>query len=94
MCTYNLRTVLMIIGRLRSDDMYNHAAAYPKPEHRSTALSAQAAMLYVILYFAPDLLHKERGVMREVVDKNFGDNWVVPFHMVGEAVKQLYFDRS
>jgi WASH complex subunit strumpellin len=38
-------------------------------------------MLYVILFFSPELLHKEKSVMREVVDKNFGDNWVVPFHM-------------
>jgi WASH complex subunit strumpellin len=49
----------MIIGRLRSDDIYNQVAAYPLPEHRSAALSNQAAMLYVLLYFAPNMLYNE-----------------------------------
>lgn len=38
-------------------------------------------MLYVILYFAPAILHKEKKEMREIVDKHFGDNWVIPVHM-------------
>lgn len=38
-------------------------------------------MLYVILYFAPELLHKKESAMREIVDKFFSDNWVVPFYM-------------
>ena len=49
----------MIIGRLRTDDIYNHTSAFPSPEHRSTALAKQSGMLYVILYFAgPTLLEK------------------------------------
>ncbi|KAK2507270.1 hypothetical protein MC885_015223, partial [Smutsia gigantea] len=40
--------ISMVIGRLRSDDIYNQVSAYPLPEHRSTALANQAAMLYVI----------------------------------------------
>lgn len=66
----------MVIGRLRSDDVYNQIAAYPLPEHRSTALATQAGMLYVILYFAPDVLHSQPAKMREIVDKHFPDNWV------------------
>ena len=50
--------------------------AYPNPEHRSTALSTQAAMLYVILFFAPQILHTQQAQMREIVDKHFPDNWV------------------
>ena len=73
--------VQMIVGRLRSDDIYNRNSAYPAPQHRSTALSSQASMLYVILYFVPDFLHKKSAVMREVVDKHFNDNWVIPFYM-------------
>lgn len=49
----------MIIGRLRSDDIYMQTSYYPLPEHRSTALFTQAGMLYVILYFKPDILKKE-----------------------------------
>jgi len=36
----------MIVGRLRMDDVYNQIKHYPKPEHRSRALSQQAACLY------------------------------------------------
>lgn len=66
----------MVIGRLRSDDLYNQISAYPFPEHRSTALATQASMLYIILYFAPELLHTQQAKMREIVDKHFPDNWV------------------
>jgi len=50
----------MIIGRIRSGDIYSQVQSYPLPEHRSTALATQAAMLYVILYFAPHILYKEQ----------------------------------
>ena len=33
-------------------------------------------MLYVILYFSPDILHNHQAKMREIVDKHFPDNWV------------------
>lgn len=49
----------MTIGRLRSDDIYNQISAYPLPEHRSAALAQQSSMLYIILYFAPDLLNDQ-----------------------------------
>mmetsp|Transcript_21478 Transcript_21478/g.35261 ORF Transcript_21478/g.35261 Transcript_21478/m.35261 type:complete len:1140 (+) Transcript_21478:113-3532(+) len=74
-------TIKMIVSRLRSDDIYNRRKAYPSPEHRSTALATQSAMLYTILYFAPTVLEKEQSMMREIVDKHFNDNWVVPFQM-------------
>ena len=51
-------------------------SAYPLPEHRSTALATQASMLYVILFFAPDILQNQQAKMREIVDKHFPDNWV------------------
>ena len=35
--------ISMVIGRLRTDDVYNHIPHYPNPEHRSTALAAQPA---------------------------------------------------
>jgi WASH complex subunit strumpellin len=35
----------MLIGRLRSDDVYQMSYNYPAPEHRSTALANQAALL-------------------------------------------------
>ena len=56
--------------------MYNHTSAYPSPQHRSIAYAAQSSMLYVLLYFVPELLHKREAIMREVIDKHFPDNWV------------------
>jgi WASH complex subunit strumpellin len=75
------RVVDMIIGRLRSDDIYSQIQAYPLPEHRSAALATQAAMLYVVLFFAPNTLQNESAVMREIVDKHFPDNWVIAWYL-------------
>ncbi|XP_062543683.1 WASH complex subunit 5 [Armigeres subalbatus] len=71
----------MVIGRLRSDDVYNQIAVYPLPEHRSTALANQAGMLYVCLFFSTKTLHGQAAKMREIVDKFFSDNWIVSFYM-------------
>eukprot|EP01125_Pyxidicula_operculata_P012814 TRINITY_DN4218_c0_g1_i3.p1 TRINITY_DN4218_c0_g1~~TRINITY_DN4218_c0_g1_i3.p1 ORF type:complete len:1114 (+),score=245.98 TRINITY_DN4218_c0_g1_i3:40-3381(+) len=73
--------VKMIIGRIRTDDVYNLIPRYPKPSHRSAALSIQSQMIYVCLYFTPEILHLEEAIMREIVDKHFPDNWVVPFYL-------------
>ncbi|XP_035827087.1 WASH complex subunit 5 [Aplysia californica] len=77
----NQEFVDMVIGRLRSDDLYNQIAAFPQPEHRSTALATQASMLYVILYFQADILNAQQAKMREIVDKHFPDNWVISVYM-------------
>lgn len=66
----------MIIGHLRTDDIYNQISAYPSPEHRSTALSSQAVMLFICLFFNASILHSQSAKMREIVDKYFPDNWV------------------
>jgi len=73
--------VEMIVGRLRNSDIYNQSKAYPSPRHRSTMLATQASMLYVILYFAPNILHNKNAIMREIVDKHFSDNWVISYYM-------------
>lgn len=70
-----------VIGRLQSDDIYLMANCFPNPDHRATRLANQAAMLYVILYFSPDILHKQTTTMREIVDKYFQDNWVIATYM-------------
>lgn len=73
--------VSVVLGCLRSDDLYHQMAAYPFPEHRSCALSQQAAMLFICLFFAPNILHSQTAQMREVVDKYFPDNWVISVYM-------------
>ena len=74
-------TIRLVIGRLQTDDIYLMAKSFPNPDHRSTRLAGQASMLYVILYFAPDILSKKKPTMREIVDKHFNDNWVIPVFM-------------
>ncbi|KZC05129.1 PREDICTED: WASH complex subunit strumpellin [Dufourea novaeangliae] len=70
-----------LIGRLRSDEIYNQSLAYPHPEHRSTALCNQASMLVIILSFKPAMLHTHTAIMREIVDRFFPDNWVISIYM-------------
>ncbi|XP_015793922.1 WASH complex subunit 5-like [Tetranychus urticae] len=77
----NAEYLSLVIGRLRFDDVYNQLSSYPYSEHRSFAMSNQAAMLYVILYFAPDFLHNQHANMREIVDKFFSDNFVINIYM-------------
>lgn len=73
----NTNLINMAVGRLRSDDIYNQLSSYPNPDHRSTALAGQAAMLFVCLFFKSKTLHGEFSIMREIVDKFFPDNWVI-----------------
>ncbi|XP_019864763.1 WASH complex subunit 5 isoform X2 [Aethina tumida] len=77
----NATYIDMVIGRLRSDDIYNQTSVYPVPKHRSTALATQASMLYVCLFFSPNILHSQTAIMREIVDKFFPDNWVISLYM-------------
>ena len=81
----NSEMVKLVIGRLQTDDIYLMANSFPKPEQRSTRLAGQASMLYVILYFAPDILYKAKATMREIVDRYFNDNWVIASYM-GQVV--------
>jgi WASH complex subunit strumpellin len=73
--------VRLIVSKLQMDDLYLMAMSFPSPDHRSTRLATQASMLYVILYFAPDILNKEKAMMREIVDRHFNDNWVISTYM-------------
>ena len=66
-----------IVGSLTSDDIYQQSSVFPNIDHRSTRLSRQASMLYVILFFDPIVLRDEPGKLREIVDKYFHDNWVI-----------------
>ena len=73
--------VKLIVQCLQSDDIYNGVHAFPSPEHRSTRLATQAGMLYVALYFVPELLCSDEGVMRGLVDKHFSETWIIAVYM-------------
>jgi len=83
----------MILGRLRSDDIYGRSRIFPGAEERTTALSCQASLIYVVLYFSPRTLHENKPAMREVVDKHFSDNWVVPLYMGEYCDLSVEWDR-
>lgn len=70
-----------MILAIKDDDIYKQIEAYPAPEHRSFGLANQAALLYVILHFDIDILQNKKAKMREIVDKHFYDNWVIPFYL-------------
>ncbi|XP_072981768.1 uncharacterized protein [Typha angustifolia] len=69
-----------IICCLRGNDMYNHIRHYPDPQHRTTALSLQGGCLYVLLFYSPEFLHNGL-IMREIIDRFFKDNWVIPIFL-------------
>lgn len=88
------KVISMVLGRLRTDDIYNQITkAFPQPEHRSIALAKQASMIYMILYLAPNILHSEFAVMREIVDKHFPDNWVIPYYLGYTVDLSIEWDR-
>lgn len=66
---------------MKDDDIYKQLSAFPLPDHRSVALANQASMIFVLLFFDSDLLTKEKAKMREIADKHFSDNWVIPFYL-------------
>ncbi|KAF6202837.1 hypothetical protein GE061_003242 [Apolygus lucorum] len=71
----------IVIGKLRTEDIYHQQKALPLPQHKTTALAQQSAILFVVLFFSPNTLHNQTARMREIVDKYFSDNWVVNIYM-------------
>eukprot|EP01083_Nonionella_stella_P102334 291036_1 len=71
----------IVVGKLAEDDIYNACASWPSPKHRTTMLAPQGSMLYVILYFAPDILSGAAARMRSIVDRYFSDQWVIDIYM-------------
>ena len=74
-------TIKLIVGIIKDNDIYDQISAYPSPEHRSQALSSQASIIFTLLFFIPEYLDVENSKMREIVDKNFSDNWVLSIYM-------------
>ncbi|XP_039755803.1 WASH complex subunit 5 [Pararge aegeria] len=70
-----------VVGKLRSEDIYNQLSVYTIPEHQASALASQASMLVVCLFFTPHYLHSDTTKMREIVDKFFPCNWIIPIYM-------------
>lgn len=69
------------MGKLRSEDIYNQLSVYTVLEDQASAFATQASMLVVCLFFAPHYLHSDTSKMREIVDKFFPSNWIIPIYM-------------
>lgn len=72
------KLVEQLINQLKESDIYHRISAYPDPEDRSAALADQAQINFVLLNFVPKLLEKEDAKMREIIDRHFPDNWIIP----------------
>jgi len=83
-----------LINIIKDDDVYTQLPAYPNPEHRSVALAQQAQMIFVLLCFVPKILDKENAKMREIVDKHFPDNWVIPVYQGHLVDLTLYWNEQ
>ena len=69
-----------LINSMKDDDVYSMLGAYPNPLHRSVALSSQAQCMFVLLNFCPRIMEKADAKMREIADKHFPDNFVIPIY--------------
>lgn len=66
---------------MKDDDIYDMLSVYGNtPNHRSIALSTQACMIFTLLPFVPKILDSQEPKMREICDKHFPDNWVIPIY--------------
>lgn len=71
--------VRILIGHLQTHDIYGAAQHYSLAEHRSHSLSAQAGLLFTTLFFDVSTLESESATMREIVNRYFGDAWVIAY---------------
>ena len=78
---------------MKDDDIYDMTLVYGNnPNHRSLALSTQASIIFTILPFVPKIMDDQDAKMREICDKHFPDNWVIPIYG-GQLVDLLsYWD--
>ena len=73
--------VNQFINSMKDDDIYDMTSVYGQdPNHRSQALSQQASIIFCLLPFVPGILDSQDAKMREICDKHFPDNWVIPIY--------------
>ena len=86
--------VEQFINAMKDDDIYDMTTIYGNdPNHRSSALSTQASIIFSILPFVPRILDEREAKMREICDKHFPDNWVIPLYG-GQLVDLIAFWES
>lgn len=71
----------MVILAIKDDDIYRQMSAYPQAKLRSFALANQGSMLFILLFFIPEVLNKAKSTMREIVDKHFYNVWMTPYYL-------------
>lgn len=74
-----------VLHALMTHDIYPfQGIAFPSFQHHSARMSKQTSDLFVILQFEPQLMNQS-DMMRQIVDRFLGDNWVIPLYN-GELV--------
>ena len=63
---------------MKDDDIYQQPTSYSSSAHRIIALATQASMIFVSSFCTPNLLNGKVTRMREIVDKHFLDNYIIP----------------
>lgn len=70
-----------LINTMKDDDIYDMLPVFGnKSSHRSFALSYQGSMIFVLLHFCGLILENQKSKMREICDKHYNDNWVIPIY--------------
>ena len=81
-CKLNVAIIEKVIGTIVGNDIYDQKLAYPSTnEYQTIALSQQASLLAVILFFCPEFLEKDKRNIYDIVNKHFSDNVVISFYM-------------
>ena len=65
---------------MKDDDIYQQPTSYSSSAHRIIALATQASMIFVSSFYTPNLLNGKMTRMREIVDKHFLDNYIIPIY--------------
>eukprot|EP00757_Euglenozoa_sp_SAG-D1_P007469 gene7471-375_t len=61
--------------------MYLVHLPWVSPSCDVSEMHVHASLLYVLLFFQPDILHSQKQIMREIVDKHYPDNWVISYYL-------------
>ena len=81
-CKLDVSIVEKSIGYIVGNDIYDQKLAYPTSnEYQTLALSQQASLLVVILFFCPRILDKDKRMMYDIFSRHYHDNIVVSFYM-------------
>lgn len=78
------------LGRCKLPKSYIHALLKQNATLPNSAPSAAASQMYIALYFTPEVLQSDSGLMKAVVSQSFRQGWVVawaPGHLADVSLQ-------